>query len=166
MAFLSRTLPIVTAAMALLFVEGCATYTQQKADALAGGPERRLREAEERRQAAEDRRLGLQTDQEDLKEEIAQQEQQLAALESRIEEQNRTLDRARRENRLSREQERRMRKEFTELQDALLDLQFKVDVTSATGGSQSEKAALQKQYSDLTREVGERERELELLLQQ
>lgn len=165
MMSLARTVPLAVAA--ILLVTGCTTYTQQKADALAGGPERRLQEAEQRRQAAEDRRLGLESDQEDLQEEIAQQEQQLAALENRIEEQNRTLDRARRNNRLTREQEKRMRKEFTALQDELLDLQFRVDVSNATGGgSAAEKAALQKKYKDLNREVGARERELELLLQQ
>lgn len=162
----TRTGTILAAIGILLMVEGCSTYTQQKADALAGGPERRVREAEERRQAEEDRRIGLQSDQEDLSEEIAQQEKQLAALESRIEEQNRALDRARQQNRLSREQELRMRREFTKLQDDLLDLQFRMDVTNATGGTSTEKVALQRQYKSLSGEVRERERELELLLQE
>lgn len=166
MKLLSRTAPLAAATLALLFLEGCATYQQQKADALTGGPERRLQQAEERRQAAEDRKIGLQSDQSDLKEEIAQQEQQLAVLEDRIAEQNRALDRARADNRLSRQQELRMRREFTELQDALLDLQFRFDVANATGGSRAEKADLQKRYEALSRDVKNREKELELLLQQ
>lgn len=167
MRWLSRSMPVVGMIALLLAVAGCSTYQQQKADALSGGPEQRLRAAEERRQAAEDRKVGLKTDQEDLNEEIGQQERQLADLKDRIDAQNRTLDKARAENRISRDQERRMRSEFTELQDSLLDLQFRMDVANATGGgSSTEKALLQQNYEALTRDVQTREKELELLLQQ
>jgi chromosome segregation ATPase len=166
MRVLSGKLSMATALVAFLALEGCATYHEQKADALTGGPERRLQQAEERRQAAEDRRIGLESDQDDLQEEIAQQEEQLADLDNRIDEQNRRLDRARAENRLSRNQEKRMRREFTELQDALLDLQFRFDVANATGGSTSERAALQEKYEALSQDVKTREAELELLLQE
>jgi predicted nucleic acid-binding Zn-ribbon protein len=156
------------AIVGLLFaVAGCTTYQQQKADALSGGPERRLRAAEERQQAAEDRKQGLDTDKEDLDEEIGLQERRLTELDARIADQTRVLDKARSDNRISRQQELRMRKEFTHLQDSVLDLQFRMDVANATGGgSKAEQAAMQKQYDTLTKDVQTREKELELLLQQ
>lgn len=164
---MQRTALIAGAIVALLFVEGCTTYQQQKADSLAGGPERRVRAAEERRHAAEDRQLGLKSDQEDLNEEIRLQEQQMADLEQRIAAQGRRLTEARRQNQITRDQELQMRRQTTHLQDQLLDLHFRMDVANATGGgSSSEEVALQRRYDALSAEVREREQEMARLLQE
>ena len=95
------------AAAALLpFMGGCNTYLQQKADVVAGGPERRVQAAEERRQAAEDSRQGLESDREALEEELALQERQIAGLDRRLEDQDARIAQAGRENRITRESRR------------------------------------------------------------
>lgn len=151
-------------ATALLAAAGCATYQQQKADAVAGGPERRLLEAKQRQQAAQDAQLGLQSDQEALAEEQTMQEQQLARLEDQLKTQDRQIAKARARNALTRAEEKALRKKIADIDRDLRDTEFRMMAAQATGDKASERQ-LQQQLHQLQTQADALGREIDLLSQ-
>ena len=139
-----RRLFTLWAAAVLPFMGGCNTYLQQKADVVAGGPERRVQAAEERRQAAEDSRQGLESDREALEEELALQEQQLAGLNRRLEDQDARIARAGRENRITREREEAMREKIGSLDREVRDLELQWQAARLSGDPETKKALMER----------------------
>lgn len=153
------------AAAALLpFMGGCNTYLQQKADVVAGGPERRVQAAEERRQAAEDSRQGLESDREALEEELALQERQIAGLSRRLEDQDARIAQAGRENRITREREQAMREKIGSLDRDIRDLELRLQAARLSGDPGTEKA-LEERLETLEAQVRAVSEEIDLLTQ-
>jgi len=151
-------------AAALLVTAGCATYQQQKADAVSGGPERRLLEAKQRQQAAQDARLGLQSDQEVLAEEQGLQEQQLAQLEEQLKKQDQQVANARARNELTRAEETALRQRIADIDRDLRDTELRMLAAQATGDTGSDRQ-LQQQLRQLQSQADALGREIELLTQ-
>ena len=151
------------AAAVLPFMGGCNTYIQQKADVLAGGPERRVQAAEERRQAAEDSRQGLEGDREALEEELALQDQQIASLDRRLEDQDARIAQAGRENRITREREQAMREKIGSLDREVRDLELRLQAARLAGDPGTEKA-LEERLETLETQVRAVNEEIDLLM--
>jgi chromosome segregation ATPase len=148
----------------LLTVASCATYQQQKADAVSGGPERRILEAQQRQQAAQDAQIGLQSDQEALAEEQSLQERQLAELDDQLQKQEKQVADARARNALTRAQEQALRQKIADIDRDLRDTELRMLSAQATGDTGSE-TQLQQQLRQLQAQADALDREIELLTQ-
>jgi chromosome segregation ATPase len=122
------------ALVAVLLVGGCQTYLDARADAAAGGPERRTA-------AAQGRLASAQREQENLKDQQVAVERDVERMEARLkdqlattEESLRALDAARRERRIDDGRYGQLKGELDRLQGELrsLDLQVKAE---ALGGA-------------------------------
>ena len=153
---------VLFAAITFPFIEGCNTYVQQKADVLSGGPERRVRDAQERQQAAEDTQHGLQSDQEALAEERALQEEEWTALNRRLKAQETQIARARAENRITRAKEQEMRETIRALDRDVQDMELRLQAARLSGDVHQEEA-LRKQLQELDKKVSALGEEIDLL---
>ena len=151
-------------AAALLVAASCATYQQQKADAVSNGPERRLLEAQQRQQAAQDAQLGLQSDQEVLTEEQSLQEQQLAQLSDQLKKQEQQVANARARNELTRADEQALRQKIANIDRDLWDTELRMLAAQATRDTGAERQ-MQQQLRQMQAQADALGREIELLTQ-
>lgn len=151
-------------AAALLVTASCATYQQQKADAVSNGPERRLLEAQQRQQAAQDAQLGLQSDQEVLTEEQSLQEQQLAQLSDQLKKQEQQVANARARNELTRADEQALRQKIANIDRDLWDTELRMLAAQATRDTGAERQ-MQQQLRQMQAQADALGREIELLTQ-
>jgi hypothetical protein len=142
----------------------CATYQQQKADAVSSGPERRLLEAQQRQQAAQDAQLGLQSDQEVLTEEQSLQEQQLAQLSDQLKKQEQQVANARARNELTRADEQALRQKIANIDRDLWDTELRMLAAQVTRDTGAERQ-MQQQLRQMQAQADALGREIELLTQ-
>ena len=129
---MTRTICKLGAVVALGILGGCATYMEQRADLAAGGPQKRIDDANQRLALAQDEQASLGTTIADEREYLAYQQDQLARAERNVARQRERLADARAADRISAEQERAL---GGRLENATADYE------AAVLGFQSETAA-------------------------
>ncbi|WP_417513567.1 hypothetical protein [Minwuia sp.] len=146
-------------ASVLMMAVACTTYTQQKADALSGGPERRVQEAKQRQQAAQDANLGLKSDQEALAEEREMQEQQIVDLNRQVRDQEQAIARARAENRISRAKEQQLRDRVRDLDRDIQEAELR-RLSASASGNKAQERALESELDQLRSKARSLDREI------
>ena len=154
----------LSAALALPFIAGCNTYLQQKADVVSGGPETRVKAAEERLEGVKDTHIGLKSDHETLAEEQALQDREMAEVNQRLEAQEDKIARARTENKISRAQEQAMREKVGSLNREIQDVELRLEAARLVADAEQEEA-LWKRFAELEEKSVELDGEIDLLSQ-
>ncbi|WP_445682635.1 hypothetical protein [Radicibacter daui] len=150
--------------VASLGATACATYLDQKADLVAGGPQQRVAQAQSNYNAAvaanqnlEDQRLSLERD-------IERNEKRITAAQDQLKKANRDLASALAQKKLSQEQYAKLKSQSDAINRELakLDLQTQADQNNSTNGP--EIAARQARIEELEKRKAELDKAIGLAL--